>query len=153
MIDIELSLENEEQLKKAFDRFSKDIPQINRRILGFISEEVISTSQKDYLRGQALNRQSGTLANSLTYRLLNDWTAQVGTNVAYAAIHEYGGIIRPKSEDYLHFQVNGNWVKTKEVHMPERPYLRPALDDVFASGKAKRIGERVLKEELMERLR
>lgn len=64
---------------------------------------------------------------------------QVGTNVPYAAIHEYGGKTRPhtivpKSASVLHFFVGGREVFTRKVMhpgsvIPARPYLRPALEE------------------------
>lgn len=51
---------------------------------------------------------------------------QIGTNLEYSAIHEFGGTIRPKNAQFLHFFVGGTEVFTKEVEIPARPYMRPA---------------------------
>ena len=50
-----------------------------------------------------------------------DATVEIGTNVEYAAIHEFGGAIH---------QTNA-WGKgiTQTIHIPARPYLRPSLDE------------------------
>ena len=45
-----------------------------------------------------------------------------------ARIHEFGGVITPKSARFLHFKVSGEEVFTKRVNMPARPYMRPAFD-------------------------
>jgi len=85
-------------------------------------------------------------------------TARVGTNEKYAKIHELGGTIkakggymtfpvrvgsqiksgkrsRAKARTTSGQKVSGGkaggvyrWVKVKEVRMPPRPFLRPALD-------------------------
>lgn len=48
--------------------------------------------------------------------------------VVYAAIHEYGGIIRARRAPYLVFRTyDGRWHRVKKVRMPARPYARPAL--------------------------
>ena len=54
----------------------------------------------------------------------------VGTNVKYAKIHEYGGTIKPKRFDKLYIKDRfGNITATaKEVKIPARPFLRPALE-------------------------
>lgn len=132
MIRFEVKKE-EDTATPMLESLSRDIPNINREILALIGEEVISIAQRDYLRGprpEKLGRVSGQLARSLSYRLINDLEAEVGSNLPYAAIHEFGN-----------------------EYMPERPYLRPSLDDVFNSGRAERIGERKLREEVNRRTR
>jgi phage gpG-like protein len=87
----------------------------------------------------------------------------VGTNVEYAAIHEFGGTIQPKKSKYLAIPVGtyrgspqkyadlklrktagGNlvmvdgggtvqYVLKKSVTVPARPYLRPAADENHAA--------------------
>ena len=65
-----------------------------------------------------------TLVN--TSRLQTSFTSEasakqveVSTNVAYAAIHQFGGVIRPKTKKALAF---GGIVR-KSVTMPARPFL------------------------------
>lgn len=43
-------------------------------------------------------------------------------------IHESGGVINAKRKKWLVFNVNGQWVKTKSVTIPARPFLAPALE-------------------------
>jgi phage gpG-like protein len=64
----------------------------------------------------------------------------VGTNVVYAAIHEYGGrtpphVIEPKYKKALAFEIGGETIIRRRVHhpgsvMPERSFLRSALRDM-----------------------
>lgn len=57
----------------------------------------------------------------------------------YAAIHEYGGTIKPKDPDgYLTFQIGGQWVSVKEVTISEKRYARDAIDSM-QDGEAPRI--------------
>lgn len=51
----------------------------------------------------------------------SDATVEIGTNVIYSAIHEFGGSIS---------QTNA-WGRgiSQTIHIPARPYLRPALDE------------------------
>lgn len=58
---------------------------------------------------------------------------KIGTDVIYAAIHEFGGVITPVQAKLLHFVINGEDIFAKQVHMPARPYLRPALDEQKAA--------------------
>jgi phage gpG-like protein len=48
--------------------------------------------------------------------------------VVYGRIHELGGIIKPVVAKMLHFVIDGVDVFAKAVHIPARPYLRPAVD-------------------------
>lgn len=96
----------------------------------------------DKLTGQVLHVRSGTLGRSITYRLtdsLHTLLGTVGTNVRYARIHEYGGVIHlpamvPRRARALRFEI-GNAVvfamrvRAHDVTMPERSFLRSALDD------------------------
>ena len=81
-----------------------------------------------------LNIQSGALVNSIKTSKgkrgkTNAW-AHIGTNIIYARIHEIGGIIKPVAAKMLSW-VNdaGERIFAGAVHIPARPYLRPALDE------------------------
>lgn len=55
---------------------------------------------------------------------------EFGPHTVYAAIHEFGGLIRPvKAKALVFMGSDGKLVFTKVVYMPARPYLRPALDE------------------------
>ena len=63
------------------------------------------------------------LMSSITRRTSRDRVA-VGTDKVYAAIHQFGGTIRPKSGDFLVFRgAGGELVFAREVTIPARPYL------------------------------
>lgn len=74
-----------------------------------------------YRAGTPLN-DTGNLKNSIQQSYDND-RAVVGTNEIYAAIHQFGGVIKPKKGKYLVFPVGDGWVMTDEVVMPARPFL------------------------------
>jgi phage gpG-like protein len=104
------------------------------------------------LSGEVLNRRSSHLANSITVETIeNRQAVSIGTNIIYGRIHEFGGVIRPVNFDYLHFKVNGNWVMTKEVNMPARPYLQPSLNE-GKDGAVVRMN-RIIAEDIAKRFR
>jgi len=95
--------------------------------------------------------------------------AEVGTNVIYARVHEFGATIRAKNKPYLVFQtpteyqekevvtrsgkrrktvrrVGMHWVRVKQVTIPKRPFLGPALEQSQAAVRA--AFERPLREAL-----
>lgn len=82
---------------------------------------------------KVLARRSGNLIGSVTidekYSSAHRAWVTFGPHTVYAAIHEFGGIIRPTNGPYLVFEVDGQLIFTKVVQMPARPYLRPAMED------------------------
>jgi hypothetical protein len=59
----------------------------------------------------------------------NLWTGGVQVSVIYARIQEIGGEIVPVRAAALRFESpagSGNFVFAKRVHLPARPYMRPA---------------------------
>ena len=78
------------------------------------------------------DESTGALANSIIVETEGSGTkasANVGPTVIYGRIQELGGIIKTVSAKYLHFVIDGVDVFTKTVHIPARPYLRPAVDN------------------------
>lgn len=67
----------------------------------------------------------GRLRDSLAARV-NAKSLEVGTNVVYGGIHQFGGIIRPKKGRAL--AVPGVGFRAS-VTMPARPYLGISADD------------------------
>ncbi len=82
-------------------------------------------------RGPGILRERamrGGLQGSITYRARNDQVA-VGSNKIYAAIHQLGGVIRPKGSGRLVFRLGNRIVHARSVTIPARPYLGISSDD------------------------
>lgn len=73
-------------------------------------------------RGSGMLVESGRLIGSLTRRV-DGPQLLVGTNVLYAAIHQFGGVIRPKSGSRLRFRIGRREVFARQVTVPARPFL------------------------------
>ena len=99
------------------------------------------TRWKPSLRARQTGGQTlvehGTLKNSNTYQVVGDDTVEVGTNVPYAAAHQFGVTIEPKSPGgRLRFKLpNGRWVSPKSVTLPARPFLGVDDDDYVTFGE------------------
>lgn len=126
---------NTTTVKRALDRLPRDVADLNRVALGQVAEQVLRQAETQYFRPGgdeagpnlqsgpgSLRRVTGKLAQSLTKELRGDYLAVVGATVRYAQIHEKGGTIGPRT-------------------YPARPYLAPALEDVFETGTAQKIFE------------
>lgn len=66
--------------------------------------------------------ESGSLRSSLASKADNNKVI-VGTNRIYAAIHQLGGEIKPKTAKRLFFKLGTGFISTKSVKIPPRPFL------------------------------
>jgi phage gpG-like protein len=105
-----------------------------RSVVNRLSIEVQTSVKEDKLTGQALSVRTGTLRRSINRVVTESQDsviATVGTNVKYAAVHEYGfdGDVTVKA--HTRTSVLGNEVNvrsfTRHMHMPERSFLRSTL--------------------------
>jgi len=63
----------------------------------------------------------GHLRDSITYFAIAD-EVMIGSNVIYAAIHQFGGVIKPKTAKKLKFRTpGGGFAVLDQVTMPARP--------------------------------
>lgn len=117
--------------------------------IGRITLKLLVRVKAQKLSGQALNVRTGRLRRSITQRIENnaeEISGIVGTNVDYAAAHEYGfkGAVTVKQHLRLVKQAFGRPLKspvwstvnthTKNVSLPERSFLRSALADMKNAG-------------------
>lgn len=91
------------------------------------------------LSGNPLKRRTGNLASSINVEITEDSssiTGRVGTNVAYAAVHEYGGTFEIPAHSRRVTEVFGHEVAAHDIEVrahsatyPERSFLRSTLRD------------------------
>jgi phage gpG-like protein len=136
-------------------------PGAIRQALSKAMQKALNTVFKrvqENLTGRVLNVRSGRLRQSFLPPVADGMRGVIGSNLEYAAIHEFGGVTRPhvieaKAGSALAFvhsrfigpvrrtqkgkffkgDTSGISVVKKVNHpgsvMPARPYLRPALRD------------------------
>lgn len=94
-------------------------------------------------KGQILSK-SGTLAKSIgpfgygkkpvlnagSIVRMNSNIVEIGTNIRYAAIHNYGGEILPKKAKALRFKIGNRWVFAKRVTIPQRQFDNFTQQDI-----------------------
>lgn len=136
------------EFRAKLDRWKKRFPDL--AVAGMeqaATKNIIPRSQEHYLTGprpDKLGVRSGILRRSITHKVDRPRVmVQIGTNVKYAAIHEYGGTIKhPGGTAYFVrdgkavFISNAaaagkNYPRTRahSITMPARPFLRPAIKD------------------------
>ena len=71
---------------------------------------------------------TAVLKNSIGYEATSTEVA-VGTNDPRAAIHQFGGEIKPKQAKALAFEINGQMVVVKKVEMPARAFIGISEED------------------------
>ena len=147
------------QFEKKIKYWAKHEPSILEKALKTAAEIVRGEAIQKHLSGPkmaigkgslknaTLARHSGDLANSINTKVSvarNRQSAQIGSNLKYARIHEEGGVIKPKKGKYLKFTVGGKTIFTESVTIPKRPFLSSSLE-----AKRQRILEVIL-DRLME---
>ncbi|PZQ45162.1 MAG: phage virion morphogenesis protein [Micavibrio aeruginosavorus] len=145
----QLAITGDDILLKALRKVSS--PATRREILDTLGSYGVSSTQQRFREkktpegaswkesrrasqgGQTL-RDRNYLYRSLSY-LASDKSVEWGTNLIYAAIHQFGGIIRPKNGGVLVFQGLNGFVFTKKVTIPARPYMGINNDDRSEMGE------------------
>ena len=67
--------------------------------------------------------QTGMLVSSIRVTSLSASSVTIGSDRKYAAIHQLGGVIRPKGGGSLVFTIGGRTIHAKKVTMPARPFF------------------------------
>jgi phage virion morphogenesis protein len=86
-------------------------------------------SLRAQIKGGKTLTMDGHLSGSLSSRAGAGF-AEWGVNRIYAAIHQFGGVIKPKSAGALRFRLaNGGFATVQSVTIPARPFLGLSEDD------------------------
>jgi len=88
----------------------------------------LNPDYKAMKRNSRILTETGRLRDSITSRAGRDQVA-VGTNVIYAAVHQFGATIVPKNATHLVFRLATGVVLAKSVTVPARPFLGINDDD------------------------
>lgn len=142
MSSYKIDIDNTEVLKGLRTLANKS-PENAKQTLGELAEESITRIKKGKLRGQVLNRRTGKLAQSINYNFNGSYEVTIGSNMKYAAIHEFGGVITGKNGP-LTFTIDGNFIQVDRVVMPARPYIQPGIEEILNGPRGKAIIERNL---------
>lgn len=65
------------------------------------------------------------MRSQLVWQMVGERTVEVGSNLVHAAIHQFGGVIRPRAAKLLMFRGH----VAKSVDIPARPYLGLSKED------------------------
>ena len=86
-------------------------------------------SQRARLQGGKTLVDKGNLRDGISTAVSGD-TVLIGSNTPYAAIHQFGGTIKPKTAKALYFQLpSGGFIFAQKVNIPARAYIGLGTDD------------------------
>ncbi|ANH04610.1 phage virion morphogenesis protein [Shinella sp. HZN7] len=129
------------QLERVMDNTTPVMAAIGTGLVGSTHMRFVTQTDPDGAAWRALNTdyaatkrntriltESGRLRDSINSRA-GATEVRVGTNVIYAAIHQFGGTIKPKSASHLRFFIGDTLVTVASVTLPPRPFLGISSDD------------------------
>ena len=140
---------DDKAVRQAFHRLAMVTGGNTKPVMGAIGQAVVASTQRRFVsqtspdgqhwlpvnplraadkRNSRILTESGRLRSSINARPGND-SVRIGTNVLYAAIHQFGGVILPKNAQKLKFMMGGIRFSVARVVMPARPYLGISDDD------------------------
>lgn len=126
MIKVDVNVKTN-RLPRFKDEFRKGLEEGMRKAM-FLAER--KSKERMGTPGN-LNIKTGNLRRSINSSVTvegNSIVGRLGSYVVYSRIHELGGVIRAR-DGYLKFKTQGGWRSVKQVVMPKRPFLRPAIND------------------------
>lgn len=121
------------ELSDMFNKLSAGVRTAGMKRAALAGGEVIRNYARLNVFSTFSSKQTGTLANSISNDVESSTdksaVVSIGPTVEYGRIQEFGGTILPVKAKMLHW-VNdaGEDVFANVVHLPARPYMRPAVD-------------------------
>lgn len=83
----------------------------------------------DEIKITVLDDQVQAALERLREALGGSISVEVGSNVLYARVHQFGATIRAKSGEYLRFRIGDRWARKQQVTIQPRPFLGLSDDD------------------------
>lgn len=116
---------------KAANTMAEALKRASAYVAG-MAKRIVYAGHPEHLQGDT-GRLRTSIKDELHYP-----EAYIGSNVIYAAVHEFGATIRPKTKPRLAWRnkATGRWSSALEVTIPKRPYLAPALEGSLAPVEA-----------------
>ena len=132
MTTIRVELEGKEELERKLSKLSKAAATSIAKDAVDEGGAVVQFYAQLNARNVFSNRQRGQLRNSIrveSQTTISGAEAEIGPHVIYGRIHEFGGTIKPIRAKLLHWVTDGVDHFAKQVTIPARPYLGPAVEE------------------------
>lgn len=124
---IHINLDVQDMFSERLEEFGRRAPAIALRICRTIGMSFRAFQKKNYLRGQVIGKRTGQLYKSI--KITNDRRSKNAVIVRPSArlaniYHKPGGAtIVPKNASILKFEVGGETVFARKVHLAPRPWV------------------------------
>ncbi len=134
-----------DDLAKKLGSLAGDVRKEVKDSLVRLSLKLVAKIKAEKLSGRPLKVRTGTLRRSISYRLSDtgtSMTSYIGTNVDYAAAHEFGfnGTVTVREHVRQVKQAFGRQLKSpttatirahqRKMNLPERSFIRSALSEM-----------------------
>ncbi len=122
---VEVKVEGVEKVSQTMKKFRNDLRGENYKKMTEATIYLMNYIQRNKLSGQVLKRRTGRLASGMGYTVKDEYgniVGRVGNKVVYAAIHETGGTIRPKTAKFLTIPMPAALTPAGVVRKPARQW-------------------------------
>lgn len=141
---------DKKQFEKQLGDMDKKMPSIAKKMVNKVNTLIKKEARKN-MRARKFNKsKEDGIYKNLYSTAKKDFEAIVGIRriAFYSAFVERGAHIKAKNNKYLTFKINDKFVKVKSVIIPARPFLKPAVDMFWNTGRANKEMEAVFQKEL-----
>jgi len=120
---------------------ANEADNIQNYVVAEISKDYADFQKHNYLSGQYLNNLTGETYGSVKFFKLNKgyFAIRPGAGVSgrlnYLSIIETGGEIQSKKDKMLAFEINGNLVFARSVHVDPKPFVEDSKRDYETSNR------------------
>lgn len=142
-----------DEAMEVFEKLEKGQNTIRRHLLAGIGTSAKNRA-KTYSKS-LIHKQSGALYKSFKRTIVRSGKAAIieakaraANQVFYGYALAKGATIKAKHNDYLTFQIDGKWIKKKEVKLPSRDYINEPVKKYIDSAECKLQMEKLVQKEL-----
>lgn len=154
MADIDINLESQE-IEERLKGTSLKVKSVLKKCLNAANAQVLKAARVNIKSIFSTHNNDNDEHNPPLSKSLKKWNSKhkdfasyVAARSLHGAVMEKGVDIQAKGQGWLTFKVNGEWKKVKAVSIPARPFLRPAVDEIYSTGKYKGIFNKIIDREL-----
>ncbi|UTC86871.1 hypothetical protein [Treponema denticola] len=141
---------DKKQFEKQLGDMDIKMPSIAKKMMNKVNTLIKKEARKT-MRARKFDKSKETGIYKNLYSISKkNFEAIVGIKkiAFYSVFVERGAHIKVKNSEYLTFKINDKFVRVKSVTIQAKPFLKPAIDMFWNTGKANKEMEAVFQKEL-----